>query len=142
MPGTIAILDDEIERLDAMLAVLSRRLPDFSVVTFRTAPEIIEWLGTNLSSVALLSLDHDLIVELPGAPDMGTGRDVADFLAERPPVCHVIIHTTNSPAGTGMEMVLGDAGWSNSRVHPYGDLDWVTAWWIREVIDHLPEAHV
>lgn len=137
MASTIVILDDEIDRLEAMMAVLSERLPEYDLVTFKNAPDIVAWLKSNISSAAIISLDHDLFPQSEEEPDPGTGRDVADFLATQSPVCHVIIHTTNSGAAAGMELVLNDQGWSNSRVVPFNDLEWVKAWWIREVLDHL-----
>lgn len=140
MTTTIAILDDEPDRLGAMTAALSDRLPQFGVVTFKNAPDIIAWLRDNLSSAVLISLDHDLIPLSADEPDPGTGREVADYLAGWAPVCHVIIHTTNSLAAVGMKMVLDDSGWPNSRVSPYNDLQWVAAWWIHEVVDHLPSG--
>lgn len=137
MTSTIVILDDELDRLEEMCAVLSERLPGHSFITFKNAPDIIAWLKDNITSAALISLDHDLFPQTEEEPDPGTGRDVADFLATQSPVCHVIIHTTNSLAAPGMEMVLNDTSWSNSRVMPYCDLDWITEWWIREVVEHL-----
>tara|TARA_R110002111_G_scaffold203713_2_gene268557 strand:- start:20125 stop:20577 length:453 start_codon:yes stop_codon:yes gene_type:complete len=137
MASTIVILDDEQERLTAMTAVLSKRLPEYDLVTFKNAPDIIGWLDSNLASAAIISLDHDLFPQSDNEPDPGTGRDVADYLTTQSPVCHVIIHTTNSLAAPGMELVLSDQGWTNSRVVPFNDLEWVTDWWIREVLDHL-----
>lgn len=137
MTSTIVILDDELDRLEAMSAVLSERLPQYRISTFKNGPDIIAWLRDKISSAALISLDHDLFPQSEDEPDPGTGRDVADFLATQSPVCHVVIHTTNSNAAPGMEMVLNDTGWSNSRVMPFNDLEWVTTWWIREVIDNL-----
>lgn len=137
MTLTIVILDDELDRLEAMNAVLSKELTQYKIAMFKNAPDIIAWLRDNISSSALISLDHDLFPQTEEEPDPGTGRDVADFLAKQSPVCHVVIHTTNSNAAPGMEMVLNDTGWSNSRVMPFNDLEWVTAWWIREVIEHL-----
>jgi DNA-binding NtrC family response regulator len=140
MATTIAILDDEPDRLRAMTAALSRRFPELQVATFGNAPEMIAWLDRNLSSVALISLDHDLMPEAAGQPDPGTGRDVADYLATRRPLCHVIIHTTNGLAAPGMQMVLDESGWPSSLVAPYNDLQWVTTWWIREVAGRLPSG--
>ena len=137
MASMIVILDDEQDRLDSMAEVLSKRLPDCQLVTFQNAPDIIEWLEDNVAIAALISLDHDLFPQTDNEPDPGTGRDVADFLATQDPICHVIIHTTNSMAAPGMEMVLDDRGWSTSRVIPFNDLEWVKTWWIQEVLDHL-----
>ena len=141
MAQTILILDDELDRLNAMTVALSRQARKYEIVTFKNAPGSIAWLQRNLPSVALISLDHDLISQSANEPDPGSGRDVAEYLATRSPVCHVIIHTTNSLAAPGMQLVLDDSGWPNSRVSPYNDLEWVDAWWIREVIDHLPSPN-
>lgn len=140
MSATIAILDDEAERVDAMLAALSRSLPAYDVVTFRTAQETIEWLDTSVNTAALISLDHDLIRLSPDEPEMGDGREVADFLATRSPVCHVIVHSTNFNAAVGMEMALNESGWQTTRVNPYDDLAWVSERWIHEVKNHVLPA--
>ena len=90
----------------------------------------------HLARCAIICLDHDLGPSRTrdGAEfDPGTGRDVADFLATYDPVCPVNIHTTNTLASPGMEMSLRDAGWSCSRVIPYGDTAWIAEWWIEEV---------
>jgi hypothetical protein len=65
--------------------------------------------------------------------DPGTGRDVAEYLAQQAPSCPVIIHTTNAIAGDGMEFLLRDAGWNIQRVHPCGDLEWIPSQWFRTV---------
>lgn len=137
MAGMIVILDDDSDRVEAMVGVLARRLPTFAVATFGTASDIIVWFEHHLADAALISLDHDLIPASADAADPGTGRDVAEYLATRSPVCHVIIHTTNSLAAPGMEMVLNDSGWRTSRVCPYSDLLWIGEWWIREVVERL-----
>jgi hypothetical protein len=109
-------------------------------VVFDNAPDIIEWLHDHLEETVLICLDHDL-----GANrlrdgesfDPGTGRDVADYLATRKPVCPVVIHTTNSLAAPGMTRTLEEAGWSWSRVVPYNDLEWVRGEWIGRVAQAL-----
>ena len=65
--------------------------------------------------------------------DPGTGREVADYLAAKTPVCPVVIHTTNTPAALGMEMVLKDAHWKTYRVLPFDDLEWIPTDWFRTV---------
>jgi hypothetical protein len=134
--SVIAILDDDLNRLAAMRALLVKWFHGCEIAVFENAPDMVAWLKENLQTVGLLSLDHDLGpnqlrdgVEF----DPGTGRDVADFLATRPPQCNVILHTTNSLAAPGMLQVLEDAGWSVSRVVPYGDLDWIGEVWINAV---------
>ncbi len=65
--------------------------------------------------------------------DPGTGRDVAEYLATKTPVCPVLIHTTNTPAGAGMEMTLKEAGWKSERIVPYGDMEWIAGVWVSTI---------
>jgi hypothetical protein len=143
MSGTIVVLDDEPERIDEMTRCLSARLPNHKPVVFDNAPDLIAWIGDQLSDVQLICLDHDLGPNRRRGDevfDPGTGRDVADFLAKCQPVCPVVIHTTNSMAAPGMTMVLDDAGWQNIRVIPYNDLEWIGADWINAVASALGTA--
>jgi hypothetical protein len=133
---TIAILDDEIDRIDAMTRLLSERFSSARVVTFDNAPAMVDWLAGDLSSCALICLDHDLGPNrrIDGeAFDPGIGRDVVDWLANQSPTCPVLIHTTNTIAAPGMMAALEDAGWQCARVSPYGDLLWIREMWITEV---------
>src|ERR1700684_3287073 len=98
---TIAILDDEPDRIGAMLPLLAAQLKQYDVQVFENAPDMISWLAENLGRICLLSLDHDLRpnqIRNGAIFDPGTGRDVADFLASRQPQCHIILHTTNRMA--------------------------------------------
>jgi len=123
-----------------MTCRLNRRHPSLHVAAFGDAPDMIAWLGKHLESCVLLCLDHDLVPEEIGtASDPGSGRDVADYLATRMPVCPAIIHTTNTLAAPGMELALADAGWVCSRVVPYADLQWIGEVWIDEVNHALHE---
>jgi hypothetical protein len=139
MPVTkpiIAILDDEPDRLAAMRPLLAERFPQFEVVTFDNAPDMIVWLHAHLSEVAVISLDHDLGPDRRRQGrkfDPGIGRDVADYLSTSRPQCPVILHTTNRDAIPGMVEVLEDTDWNVTSVVPYGDLDWVGEAWIEEV---------
>ena len=122
---TIAILDDEHDRLDAMVPILRKRYPALNVVTFDNAPDINAWFAGNLHLCILICLDHDLGPnrKRDGAVfDPGIGRDVSDYLASRDPVCPIIIHTTNTDARPGMISALEDGGWVVSYVSPYSDL--------------------
>jgi hypothetical protein len=139
-PNTIAILDDEPDRLEAMVSILHSYNPALNVVTFDNAPDINAWFAENLPSCALICLDHDLGPNRTrqGIPfDPGIGRDVADHLARRTPVCPIVIHTTNSAARPGMIIVLEEAGWRVVYVSPYEDLLWVREAWIRTVCEVL-----
>lgn len=139
-PSTIVILDDEPNRIRTMTECLSSGLPGCRIITFDNAPDMIDWLRKHLEDASLICLDHDLGPNRScngNVFDPGTGRDVADYLASRKPVCSVLIHTTNSLAAPGMVMVLDDSGWPNSRVAPYNDLEWVSADWIGEAREAL-----
>lgn len=133
---TIAILDDDPDRIRRMGEVVKSRFTNYAVATFDSAPDMIAWLRANLATASLICLDHDLgpnRVRDGETFDPGTGRDVADFLAGQEPVCLVMIHTTNSLAAPGMQMVLEDAGWPFSRVVPFNDLEWIATEWIDAV---------
>lgn len=139
----IVILEDNKDRQATMLSCLNDRFHQHEVVFFENAREMCEFLMENLPSVLLISLDHDLEL-LPGADtrlvDPGTGRDVADFLAAQPPTFPIVVHTTNTAAGDGMEFLLRDAGWEVRRVHPYDDLAWIPEAWFRVVRNAIVES--
>ena len=74
-------------------------------------------------------LDHDLERQTGDTEDPGDGIDGARFLAIRPPVCPVIVHSSN---GQRSEWMIGEfklGGWPFRRVAPIGD-DWIEAYWI------------
>jgi CheY-like chemotaxis protein len=128
----IVILEDNKDRQTVMRACLADRFYTFDAHFFDEAGEAIRFLDANLADTVVISLDHDLDLK-PGpdgsSVDPGTGRQVADFLAGREPVCPVIVHTTNSLAGDTMVTVLNDAGWKTRRVVPFDDTHWIeTAW--------------
>lgn len=132
MTQTIAILDDEPERIQAMRAWLSAHYASRPVVDFDNAPDMNDWFAANLTECRLICLDHDLGPNRRRDGeifDPGIGRDVANFLASQSPVCPVIIHTTNHIARPGMISTLQDAGWKVSYVSPYADLLWVQEVW-------------
>jgi hypothetical protein len=138
MTQLIAILEDDERRSQAMLMMLKKILPEYSEQFFDNAPDMIVWLKKNLSSLALISLDHDL-----GANhhkkgeifDPGTGRDVVDFLVSQKPCCPIIIHTTNPQGGEGMKWALEEAGWQYEVVIPFKDIEWIEELWIRKVVE-------
>jgi len=138
---TIAVLEDNDDRIAAMEDGLADKFPFFNRRYFRSAPEALAWLDEHISEVVCLALDHDL--EPPDHPpgfEPGTGRDVADALAGRPASCPIVIHTSNAPAAVGMEMVLIDAGWSVTRVLPYADLSWIREAWLPAVRDAIVQT--
>ncbi|WP_425616643.1 cyclic-phosphate processing receiver domain-containing protein [Anatilimnocola sp. NA78] len=129
----IAILEDNLERQQAMKAWLNDRLYMYDHVFFDESAPMITWLQTFLPETLILSLDHDLELKPTGDGrwlDPGTGREVADFLALHEAHCPVIVHSTNAPAADGMDVALRARGWHVELVKPYGDLAWVDeAWW-------------
>jgi hypothetical protein len=132
MQQVIAVLDDDEGRLACMRRCLCG-FPNLKAQFFDSAPDMIEWLRSHLGTVVAISLDHDLgpnRLREGLAFDPGTGRDVADFLAQYVPSCPVLICTTNSLARPGMELVLSDGGWQTTRVIPAGDLAWINREWM------------
>jgi DNA-binding NarL/FixJ family response regulator len=132
----IIILEDNEARREAIRRCLAERFHQFAATFFEHPAVMIDYLRSHLADAVLISLDHDLEL-LPGPEgkliDPGTGREVADFLARHTPVCPVVIHTSNSAAATGMEMVLAEAHWKTYRVVPCDDLTWIATQWVRTV---------
>lgn len=135
-PQTIAVLDDEPDRLEAMIPVLNQCYPALNVETFDNAPDINAWFHGHLDKCCLICLDHDLGPNRKRNGtvfDPGIGRDVANYLATQIPVCPIIIHTTNTIARPGMIQALEDAEWIVSYVSPYADTLWIREVWKDEV---------
>jgi hypothetical protein len=136
MAKKIVILEDNTARRAAMERCLQDRFYQFDVVFFEAAGPMQEFCARHLEETILIGLDHDLEMQ-PGSHgrchDMGTGRQVADFLATRKPTCPVIIHSSNATATLGMEMVLRDAHWETRVVLPLDDLEWIPTVWFRTV---------
>jgi hypothetical protein len=130
----IVILEDCIDRQTIMTACLADRFRHYPVRFFEAAAPMIAYLESKLKTTIVIALDHDLefIQDANGSlTDPGTGRDVANFLADRPPTCPVVIHSTNSPAAVGIKMTLDEANWTTYRVVPFGDLEWISEIWIQ-----------
>lgn len=130
----IVILEDDERRRLAMQDCLRDRFHQYEAVFFDDAKEMLTYLRVNLRCALIISLDHDLVSKSQQngkSLDAGTGREVADYLATRPPTCPIIIHSTNSAAGDGMEFLLREANWQTHRVHPFGDLGWISSLWFK-----------
>jgi len=135
----IAILEDEDRRIERMREILTRLYPSHQVVFLETAPDMIAWLGENMTKVVLLSLDNDLGPNQKRDGQVfapGTGQDVVHVLARHAPVAPVIVHSTNLAAAPEMVTELEAAGWAVHRVQPYGDrdLDWIGESWEEMVV--------
>jgi hypothetical protein len=138
--GEIVILEDNPDRRDAMAARLQDRYPQYTRFFFHEPAKLIEHLSRALSQALVISLDHDLdlIPRSDGSLfDPGTGMMVVDWLATQPPVCPVIVHTTNLPAAKLMKRRLQSAGWQAQRITPYDDLAWINAEWFTGLRDLL-----
>jgi hypothetical protein len=123
-----------------MQICLRDRFHQYESVFFADAHEMMKYLDSNLANALIISLDHDLemLDHHDGQMiDPGTGRMIADYLAQKTPVCPVIIATTNSNAGDGMEFLLCNAHWETHRVHPWGDLEWIPTHWFRTLRDAI-----
>lgn len=136
----IAILDDDEQRQEYMQEALSEVLQPPSIQFFDNAPGMIEWLGTNIHTVDLFSLDHDLGPNWRHADkvfDPGTGRDVANYLAKHEPVCPIVVHTSNGMCAPGMILELEGSGWTVERVVPYNVYDWITQSWKKKIQEYV-----
>lgn len=133
LPTRILILEDDAERRRVMGECLLDRFPQYEVRFFVDAPSMVAWLQADAGpELVLISLDHDLepSPEHKGV-DPGTGRDVADCLAGLRPGCPIVVHTTNTTAGDGMQSVLDEAGWTTIRIVPYDAERWIGETWFR-----------
>jgi hypothetical protein len=118
---TIAILEDNAERREAMERLLAVHFPTHSRQYFTSSSAMMDRLRVSPSGVIFTSLDHDLEL-FPGEDgrcvDCGTGREVADFLATQSARCPIVIHSTNYPAAVGIEILLVESGWPFEKTAP------------------------
>lgn len=128
--GTLLILDDDAERMQAFPEAIERLALDVDVHKWWNAPRMIAEFDQYLRTAELISLDHDLYKQEDADPDPGTGRDVANVLATRSPVCPVIVHSTNTDAAWGMYNELTFNGWSVEIVHHLNQMDWIVDVWL------------
>ena len=136
MALNIVILEDNKDRQDVMAKCLADRFYQYERRFFQTSSEAIRFLDQHLPETIVIALDHDLDLQEGQhglCVDGGTGREVADFLATKSPVCPVVIHSTNSAAVQGMESVLHEARWETKRVIPWGDVEWIPSQWFRAI---------
>lgn len=117
MPLKILFLDDDATRCDLAMEWFGGE--DLTIVN--TAIAAVRALEREDTAFNLIFLDHDLDPYVNEAP-FGTGRDVADWLAERStrfvavgPTPKVVIHSWNPDGGKQMFDVLHDAGFDVDR---------------------------
>jgi len=135
----ILILEDNAERIAAFEQTVSALSGDWSLKVWRDAPSMIAECVDYLPTTRLISLDHDLN-PLPGVSyDPGTGVDVTRHLSLFPPVCPVILHSSNHERVYSMHNELRFAGWTAERVGPLGE-DWIGKSWRRQADVFLAHA--
>jgi hypothetical protein len=124
----LLMLEDDRERIERFTAARKAIAPSMPLVVWRSATRMLREVESFLPTACLISLDHDLEPCEGETADPGDGIDVARFLAALPPVCPVIIHSSNRSRSDWMigEFELG--GWKCKRVAPIGD-DWIEAHW-------------
>jgi hypothetical protein len=124
----ILILEDDDDRLVGFQSAVASLGGDFGVRVWRDAPTMIAECLTCLAKASLVSLDHDLEA-VAGATEPGTGLDMAEFLSLHPPVCPVLLHTTNFDGRLAMQNRLRTGGWTVATVPPR-EVDWIQASWL------------
>ena len=62
--------------------------------------------------------------------------DVAKFLAEKKPVCPVIVHTSNTDRCFSILNELRFADWRVDRVGPFGER-WIEKYWARKAKERV-----
>ncbi len=109
----LLILEDNDDRIKAFKEVLAEHCPDVEYHIWKSALVMIDEVDEFLPGTTLISLDHDLVPETDIDP--GDGRDFAKFLAQKEPICPVIIHSTNVNASYSMLYELMDGGWQGKK---------------------------
>lgn len=126
--GPILILEDDDDRVRGFQNAVASLSWELSVRIWRDAPTMIAECPACFAKASLISLDHDLEA-VAGAPDPGTGLDVATFLSLHPPQCPVILHTSNFDGRLSMQNRLRAGRWTVATVSPR-EADWIQASWL------------
>jgi len=123
------LLEDNPERLREFHSVVSQLGREYQVRSWRDAHRMMAECHGCLPDTALISLDHDLTKEHEDSPDPGDGVDVAAFLAKLPPICPVILHTSNAERVWSMHNEFRFGGWEAERVVAL-ETDWIARSWL------------
>jgi hypothetical protein len=136
----LLMLEDNAERVQRFTGALRRIDSTIELRLWRNAWKMIREVEPLLPFARVISLDHDLDPDEEDATDPGTGWDLTRWLAALPPVCPVIVHTSNGERATWMmgEFELG--GWRYHRVAPLGE-DWIERDWHR-LVRRLLKKHL
>lgn len=126
---TIMILEDNDERIRAFESAVASLGSDVRLRLWHDAPTMAGECLPVLPECCLISLDHDLH-PMPGATqDPGTGLEIAELLGQHPPVCPVIIHTSNTERRWSMHNEFRFGKWQVEIVPPIGD-QWILRSWL------------
>lgn len=128
---TVLILEDNPERREAFERVAPSL--GLKVKVWDNAERMRAECEKFFSDAALISLEQDL--GKPGE-DPGTGLDVAKFLAEKQPVCPVIVHTANTDRSFSIYNELRFADWRVDRVAPVCER-WIDKHWTNKARELL-----
>jgi CheY-like chemotaxis protein len=131
---TVLILEDSPERRAAFERVASRM--GLRVKMWDDALRMQAECEKFFSDAALISLEQDLNAPAGAKSDPGTGLDVAKFLAEKRPVCPVIVHTSNTDRSFSICNELRFADWRVDRVGPICDA-WIEKYWSKKAVEML-----
>ncbi len=137
---TIVIVENDHRRIDAMKSEIAGAYSNVEVHFFTNAPAAIAWLEKNWCAVDLVSLDFDLGTDEELAnPEflVGTGGDVAEWLARREQFCPVILHTDSFFTRPTMQRALDAGNWKHQFVTPGNGTGWVASLWLPMVQQHL-----
>jgi CheY-like chemotaxis protein len=132
--GTILILEQKEERQEAFKRVAPTL--GMRVKIWEDAAQMQAECEKYLDDAVLISLEQDLDAAPGQVKDPGTGLDVAKYLAERQPVCPVIVHTANTDRSFSIYNELRFANWLVDRVPPVFDR-WIERHWMRKAIELL-----
>jgi NAD+-processing family protein with receiver domain len=124
----ILILEEDGDRVRGFQSAVASLGRNFGVRIWSDASTTIAEAPSCFDETRLISLDHDLQA-MDGEADPGTGLDVAEFLSLHPPMCPVILHTSNFDGRMSMRFMLRKAGWTVATVLPR-EADWIQASWL------------
>jgi len=132
----ILILEDNGERIAGFEAAVERLGAGLTLRLWRDAHAFIAEAGPILHRAVLISLDHDLNRPTGAHRDPGDGLAVATWLAQRRPVCPVIVHSSNHERVESMINELRFGGWTWARVGPFGE-HWIDRDWHSKALSFL-----
>jgi hypothetical protein len=133
---TVLILEDKPERQAEFQRIAPTLGDQFEVLIWDDANRMRKECERFLPNAALISLEHDLDPKPGGHADPGSGLDVAKFLAEKKPVCPVIVHTMNTDRSFSILNELRFADWRVDRVGPIGER-WIEKYWTSKAREML-----